>query len=337
MKFFKLIIQFLLIFLIIFQLNFQLSSQQIRRVVGLDEKELIKIWKKWLKKFPIPEYAIELEIKKTFPFEKDIQKGIYLWRPLGMISLLNSNILVNDQKAREIFMFDREGNFLRKIGRKGQGPGEFLNPYSITCNSKFIIVADNGNMRIQFFDLEGNYTRSFKMFEAYIDIEISEDGWIYAAPLRITPDAPLIDVLDKNGRLLFSFGKARFGGKKRNWQMPNMIKISLNDRNELLVGYKYFPLVCKYSKKGKLIAEYKLQHKIMKEREKINLNRIKENVIGSKGLMWVIQSICSSSNGFYIFYGFPRIEILNMTELENSRIIIIFMIQNCIKVFLKIF
>lgn len=38
----------------------------------------------------------------------------------------NENILVHDFKQPFLCMFDQEGNFLKKIGREGHGPGEFL-------------------------------------------------------------------------------------------------------------------------------------------------------------------------------------------------------------------
>jgi len=282
---------------------FHLSSQQ----RGFSEEYLIKNWKKWLKKFPVPEDAIELEKELSFPSENQIKSGIYLWRPVGIISLLNGNILVNDQKACQILMFDNQGNFIKKIGKKGQGPGEFSNPVCLFATSETIIVGDTGNMTLQFFDLKGNHIRSLRIFKTYIDIAISKEELIYAAPLRVDPRSPLVDVLDTSGKLLNSFGEARFGGEKSNWQIPNMIKISVSDKDELFIAYESYPLVCKYSKNGDLLAEYKIEHEVMKEKEKINLDRIKK---GQLGPMTIIYSIFASKDGFYILQNFPRIEIL---------------------------
>ncbi len=313
MSYFKSTLRLILVILTLLYMAFHLSSQQ----RGFSEEYLIKQWKKWLKKFPVPKDAIELEEELSFPSENQIKNGIYLWRPFEMISLLNGNILVNDQKACQILMFDKQGNFIKKIGKKGQGPGEFLNPYCMSATSELFIVGDNGNMTLQFFDLKGNYIRSLRIFKSYIDIAISKEELIYAVPLRIDPRSPLVDVLDINGQLLNSFGEARFEGEKSNWQIPNMIKIAINDRDELFIAYIYFPLVCKYSKEGKLLAEYKLEHEVMKEKEKINLNRIKKDQLGP---MKVIYSIFASKDGFYILQNYPRAEILkydNNGRLQN--------------------
>lgn len=311
MSYFKSTLRLTLIILIILQLASNLSSQQ----RGFSEEDLIKNWKKWLKKFSVPKDAIELEEELSFPSENQIKNGIYLWKPVGMISLLNGNILVNDQKACQILMFDKQGNFTKKIGKKGQGPGEFSNPFCLSATSETIIVGDNGNMRIQFFDLKGNYIRSLRIFKAYMDIAVSKKELIYAFPLRTHSKSPLIDVLDTNGKLLNSFGEARFGGDKSNWQIPNMIKISVSDKDELFIAYESYPLVCKYSKDGELLAEYKIEHEVMKEKEKINLNRIKK---GQLGPMTIIYSIFASKDGFYILQNFPRTEILKYDN--NGRI-----------------
>jgi len=37
-------------------------------------------------------------------------------------------VYVLDRKAGQIKVFDPQGNFLRAIGRRGQGPGEFQEP-----------------------------------------------------------------------------------------------------------------------------------------------------------------------------------------------------------------
>jgi len=291
--------------------------QQIVRDARMSKKELIRTWREWMKKFPLPQDAIELEVKKSFPSEDLAEKGIYLWRPLGMTSLSNGNIVVNDQKASQIFVFDSNGIFVRKIGRKGQGPAEFGNPYSLSATSNYIVVGDNGNMRIHFFDYQGNFVKSFKTFKAYLDIAASEEGMIFAAPMRVNPKSPLVDVLDENGEMLRSFGKARFGDNDSTWQIPNFIKISISDKDELFIAYKSFPLVCKYSKEGKLLAEYEIGNEVMKEKEKRNLNLLNKGI--SQGLMNIIYSVYTAKDSFYLLSVFPRVEIFEYDENGKLR------------------
>lgn len=283
-----------------------LQSQQVHKgYMNYSEKELIKIWKEWKKKLPVSEEAIELEMVKSFPTEEDESNGVYFWGPMGIEGLPNGNIIVNDQKVKQIFMFDERGSFIKKIGRAGQGPGEFGNPFCMTTTSDSIIVADNSNMRIQYYDLEGNFIRDFKIFKALIDISVNTEGLIYAAPLRINPEYSLVDVLDKNGKLLTSFGKARFGEKSTSF-ISNRVKISMNNKNDLYLAFNSFPLVCRYTADGNLQTEFKLDHKVLKELEKENQTQLK-----NKGnLKNVIYSIGTGINGFFILFWYPRTQIL---------------------------
>jgi len=231
--------------------------------------------------------------------------------------LSNGNIAINDQKASQILIFDVDAGALKKIGKKGQAPGEFLNPYTISSTSNHIIVADNGSMRIQFFDYQGNFLKSFKIFKSYIDLVASKDGMIYAAPLRISPESTLVDVLDENGRLLRTFGKAKFGNNRSAWQIPNFVKISLNDKEELFIAYEHFPIICKYSKEGELLAEYKIENEVIREKEKINTIRLDKGI--SQGLMPIIFSIFAHRHGFSILSIFPRAEILEYDDNGKLR------------------
>jgi DNA-binding beta-propeller fold protein YncE len=53
---------------------------------------------------------------------------------------------------------DREGNWIKSWGNRGNNPGEFNTPHSIAADSQGrIYVADRGNRRIQVFDSEGNF------------------------------------------------------------------------------------------------------------------------------------------------------------------------------------
>src|SRR6202163_4230300 len=55
---------------------------------------------------------------------------------------------------------DRDGNWLKSWGERGNGPGQFNTPHSIAVDAKgSIYVADRGNHRIQVFDGEGNFQR----------------------------------------------------------------------------------------------------------------------------------------------------------------------------------
>src|SRR5262249_52556315 len=55
-----------------------------------------------------------------------------------------------------IWVFDRNGKFLRVIGKTGTGPAEFRTPHAVKFDSKGrLIVADRHNHRIQILTKDG--------------------------------------------------------------------------------------------------------------------------------------------------------------------------------------
>jgi hypothetical protein len=283
--------------------NQKLNSQQ---QTHYSEEEFINIWRNYLKKYPIAKDAIELELLYSFPSDDLLEKDIYLWRPTNLDGDTAGNIYVSDQKWCHVFKFDSSGNFIKIIGRKGQGPGEFMNPYCLTVTKDFLVVSDTNGRKIQFFDRDGNYLKGLKVLKPYLEIAVDAEGFIYASPLRWNKESLLIDVLDKDGHIINSFGKARFGNET-SWQIPNILKLTMNTKGELFAAYWNFPTVCKYSRKGELLAVYEIEQDIMEERKRSNLDAIRK---GNQVRWTVIIDIRAGKNGFYILYNYPRAHIL---------------------------
>ncbi len=84
--------------------------------------------------------SIELELTLSFP-EKDLEKkDVYLWRPWHIDDDPPGNIYVSDQKWHAVFKFSPKGSFIGKIGRKGEGPGDFTDPTDL--------IATNNNLSL---------------------------------------------------------------------------------------------------------------------------------------------------------------------------------------------
>ena len=77
-----------------------------------------------------------------------------------------ANVYVADSVGATIRVFDPTGAHLRDIGRPGDGDGELKFPSSIAIAYRQpgqgeLFVADQGNFRIQVFDLEGAFLRAY--------------------------------------------------------------------------------------------------------------------------------------------------------------------------------
>ncbi|HME09993.1 MAG TPA: peptidyl-alpha-hydroxyglycine alpha-amidating lyase family protein [Bryobacteraceae bacterium] len=86
------------------------------------------------------------------------------WDPAGDIFI--SDGYINSRVAK----FDKNGDWVKQWGDRGNKPGEFNTPHSIASDAQGnVYVADRGNRRIQVFDPEGTFLKEIK-----IDVPLPE-------------------------------------------------------------------------------------------------------------------------------------------------------------------
>jgi DNA-binding beta-propeller fold protein YncE len=84
------------------------------------------------------------------------------WDPAGNTYI--SDGYINSRIAK----IDKNGNWLKSWGDRGNKPGEFNTPHSIAADANGnIYVADRGNRRIQVFDGDGNFQREIRIDVPY--------------------------------------------------------------------------------------------------------------------------------------------------------------------------
>jgi hypothetical protein len=78
----------------------------------------------------------------------------------GLLVDQKGNIWVLEFSTQEIRVFDPSGRHLRNIGRKGQGPGEFISADGMALAPDALVwVHDPRNARFSIFDQEGRFVR----------------------------------------------------------------------------------------------------------------------------------------------------------------------------------
>ena len=90
-------------------------------------------------------------------------KGKVLQNPYGIAVNSKGLIAVTDWNGHCILTFDKKGKYLRKFGSEGENTGQFNHPTGVTyLNDDHILVADEGNHRIQKFNVHtGNLVKGF--------------------------------------------------------------------------------------------------------------------------------------------------------------------------------
>ena len=93
-------------------------------------------------------------------------------------------IAVTDINGHCCYVFDRDGNCLRKIGCEGENPGQFSYPAGVSyVNNNKILIADQGNHRIQCINIQtgivvkslGKYGSGKGEFENILDVCLDDE------------------------------------------------------------------------------------------------------------------------------------------------------------------
>jgi hypothetical protein len=126
--------------------------------------------------------------ENVFSLKEDLALGEKERKEKQMFYLLtdmdadsSGNIYVLDSEDVNIKVYDQKGRFLKVFSRKGEGPGELLNPVDIYIDGKDLIyVCDSGNNRISIFSGQGDFVSSinFKEYSAGKIIGINPLGGI---------------------------------------------------------------------------------------------------------------------------------------------------------------
>ncbi|MEW6455718.1 MAG: NHL repeat-containing protein [Acidobacteriota bacterium] len=185
--------------------------------------------------------------------ETDQSKIFFEPKALALDSL--KNIYVLDSGNNRIQKINPNGQVILSLGRKGEGPGEFMKPSDIFIddNDK-IYVADTGNARIQILSLTGEFILSFKVRKNVSSIVVDKEGNIFASVTK--PDTALIYKYTQTGELLTSFGQIK---KYENFLLQNALNknvITIDSEQYIYVTYFYRNLVQKYDTQGTLLLEF---------------------------------------------------------------------------------
>lgn len=99
-------------------------------------------------------------VKAAEIIQLDSVKDAYFGNAGGLTITDNYICFACDQQKR-VYLFSRDGKFIRHFGRVGKGPGEFVwpNTVSVSPNEKYIVVGDMQARKILLYEIGGKFIR----------------------------------------------------------------------------------------------------------------------------------------------------------------------------------
>ena len=274
-----------------------------------------KLEQKLLKLQP-PRGAIELEKTRSFP-ENDKQEEQLLWMPQAMAVDSVGNVYVLDYKANCVVKYDPSGKFIKKFARSGQGPGDISRPVDLKILKNTVMIVEAGNRRFQFFDLDGNPRKSVKILRSAFSCDLGENGNIYQAMMIFKNQKTLIEILSPEGDLINSFGTPF--EYKWDQEILNACLLFINNEGEIIAVFCNLPIVRRYSPKGTMLGEYRLETDMFKIKENFNKESHSKRLRGGAAMYSpIVQCADLFEDRIYILtYVPPRIWIREIDRGGN--------------------
>lgn len=124
----------------------------------------------------------------------------------GAIRLASGQIVVADRNNYELRVFDIGGTLVRRIGRRGEGPGDFGELAALLGGPPGIHTWDWRLHRVTSFSEDGTFLRDQKI--AYLPAPDSSPGRMVPFPLHVLAD----------GRIVARGGRMRFNSPTGNYR-----------------------------------------------------------------------------------------------------------------------
>ncbi len=143
------------------------------------------------KEMPIQVYEFEPDVL----FREDLSQ-FTISQISSILEDKDGNVYVLDYEEANIKKFDHNGNYLKTLCHKGQGPEELNYPILFRINNRDeLVVYDSGQNILKTLDLDGNYISSHKVESFLInDFCIGDDNTIFCVGSNWSTENSKMDI-----------------------------------------------------------------------------------------------------------------------------------------------
>ncbi len=211
-----------------------------------------------------PKVALEL-VRKIGDIDSD-DENLSFNQPGDVAVDAKGNIYILDSANARIQKFGADGKYLTSIGRKGQGPGEYMMPDSIDFDAAGrLIVYDPFQLRIQAFTGDGKETKITTLqgmrvtnLRCWTAGTYLTKGSLFNMPQRKGEEAKqqkltLFKAYSPDGKLTREFGALVDLGDSMTSSMGNAMAYAVDGQGGVAGVFIFQNRLDKYSADGKLL------------------------------------------------------------------------------------
>jgi len=177
-------------------------------------------------------------------------------------------IFVLDRREPYVRVFDQNGTYIRTIGKRGQGPGEFTMPLSISITRQNELVVDDFRSRLAFFSLEGEFKKNLQVATiGLLRIDIDSEGNLYGINIVREEENPRYELkkFDSDLNYLHSLGDSPLPDQSGYNPFMGILISQLDNNDQVIFGYPENYEIKIFDKEGNL------KRKIIKDYDQVEI------------------------------------------------------------------
>jgi hypothetical protein len=243
---------------------------------------------------------LKLKLVRIWGGDEENDEKKFFKTPVYLAVDERKSVYISDTLSHHIKVFDREGKYLRTIGRKGQGPGDTHRPHRLAFSPEGDLVVDEGYNRLQYFSPSGKSKRIIKTKQSVRWFGITSQNQLLVHMFRETfKTRTLVFMLDEKGKPIKNLGV--YHDTAKNDLDAEKLFFALDGNDNIFVTNQYTPVIRKYDLEGKMtmVITYDTPVKLPVD---VNLNQKGDEVEIKRPENWNVSKdkITSSSNGVVI-------------------------------------
>ncbi|MBN1274538.1 MAG: NHL repeat-containing protein [Candidatus Aminicenantes bacterium] len=281
----KFILSFLFVFILIFCLAVFVFTQKVETDDGIRIVHNGKtgLWGK--------EAKVGLEPLRTIGDVNTLDENMAFHLPEDIVVDESGNLYILDSGNHRVQKLDKNAAYLDTFGKQGQGPGDFYFPQSLDIDAQGnICVSDPNNQRIQILDSQGKEKKTIsfrdmpvgavKYFPGEKLLMGGGRGIIMFRMGEQEQNPKLLKVIDREGKVLFSFGDPYDFKDEYMNRIGNRLAFAVDHEGDVYVAFAYQNRIEKYDGDGKLVwrADRELDYKTDVAKKKAKVERRGGNV-----------------------------------------------------------